>query len=142
MTPPGFLKPVEVAAGLVFRDGKLLITQRKQGQHLAGLWEFPGGKRESGETFEACLKRELEEELAISVSVKEFLIEISHTYPSKAVLLRFYLCEWKAGEPLPIGCQDLRWINREELRHFPFPEADSQILELLISEPWFWSIEK
>src|SRR6185369_17353271 len=76
---------VEVSAGLVFRDGKLLITRRPAGAHLGGLWEFPGGKRESAETFEECLVRELREELGIEVEVGAMLESLTHVYPEKTV---------------------------------------------------------
>src|SRR5712692_8874159 len=75
----------EVAAGLVFRDGRLLITQRQAGAHLGGLWEFPGGKREGPESFQACLRRELREELGIEVEVGELVETITHQYPEKTV---------------------------------------------------------
>src|SRR5262245_29527344 len=98
------LTSIEVSAGLVFRDGKLLITQRHAGAHLGGLWEFPGGKREPTESFEDCLVRELREELGIEVAVGELLETIQHDYPDKRVLLKFFRCTWRANEPQPIGC--------------------------------------
>src|SRR5579871_5840657 len=79
---------IEVSAGLVFRDGKLLITRRHAGAHLGGLWEFPGGKREANETFEGCLARELREELGIEVIVGEVLESLTHAYPEKTVTLK------------------------------------------------------
>src|SRR5947209_7124346 len=79
---------VEVSAGLVFRNGLLLITQRRPQDHLGGLWEFPGGKRLPQESFEACLRRELMEELAIEVEVKELIEAITHQYPEKLVHLK------------------------------------------------------
>src|SRR2546423_2979763 len=84
--------PIEVAAGLVFRAGSLLITQRRPQDHLGGLWEFPGGKREPAETFEECLRRELREELGIEVQVQGLLASVQHAYPEKTVLLQFYRC--------------------------------------------------
>src|SRR6185369_17339571 len=81
---------IEVAAGLVFCEGKLLITQRNADTHLGGLWEFPGGKREPGESFEQCLIRELHEELGIEVTVRELVESLTHAYPEKTVLLRFH----------------------------------------------------
>ncbi len=86
------MPPIEVAAGLVFRGGKLLLTQRHPEAHLGGLWEFPGGKREPGETFEQCLARELEEELGIEVTVGELIESITHVYPERTVHLRFFRC--------------------------------------------------
>src|SRR6185369_202540 len=85
---------IEVAAGVVFRDGRVLITQRRPGGHLGGLWEFPGGKRESGETFARCLRRELMEELGIEAEVGECLGSVTHRYPGKTVRLKFYRCAW------------------------------------------------
>src|SRR5271170_4934622 len=87
-------RPIEVAAGLVFRDGKLLITRRLPEAHLGGLWEFPGGKREAGESFEQCLARELGEELGIEVQVRESVEDLIHHYPERSVHLKFYLCRW------------------------------------------------
>jgi mutator protein MutT len=74
------VKAIDVAAGLVFREGKLLITQRHPEAHLGGLWEFPGGKREPGETFERCLARELREELGIEIQVGELVESLTHAY--------------------------------------------------------------
>src|SRR5947209_16154187 len=85
---------IEVAAGLVFRDGKLLITQRRADAHLGGLWEFPGGKREQDETFEECLRRELREELGVEVIVGELFESVTHAYPEKTVQLKFFRCQW------------------------------------------------
>ena len=95
---------IDVAAGLVFRDGKLLITQRPPDAHLGGLWEFPGGKREPGETFEQCLVRELREELGIEVRVGERLESLTHAYPEKTVHLEFFRCHWIRNEPQALGC--------------------------------------
>src|SRR5688572_33120048 len=103
---------VEVAAGLIFRDGKLLITQRPADAHLGGLWEFPGGKREAGETLEQCLARELLEELAVKVSVGEIFESVTHAYPEKTVRLHFFVCKLVAGEPRPLGCAALKWVDK------------------------------
>src|SRR5437773_2250204 len=99
-TPPS-LQVVDVAAGLIFRDGKLLITQRRAGAHLGGLWEFPGGKREPNETFEECLVRELREELGIEVVVGELIESVTHAYPEKTVHLSFFRCTLKEHDPRP-----------------------------------------
>ncbi len=130
------MKRVEVSAGLVFHDGRLLITQRKPEAHLGGLWEFPGGKREPGETFEACLVRELQEELEITVEVGELIEEISHDYPDKLVLLRFFRCRLVSGEPKPVGCHALAWVTRDNFRSYPFPAADAVLLDKLDTIPW------
>jgi len=133
---------IEVAAGLVFREGKLLITQRPTGSHLGGLWEFPGGKREPDESFEECLRRELNEELCIEVDIHELVASISHDYPEKSVTLKFYRCTWKANEPQALGCPDLRWVSAEELRRYEFPEADVKLIELLTTRDEFWGLHK
>ncbi|HEY5909451.1 MAG TPA: 8-oxo-dGTP diphosphatase MutT [Verrucomicrobiae bacterium] len=132
------MSPIEVAAGLVFRGGKLLITQRYADAHLGGLWEFPGGKREPPESFEDCLVRELREELGIEVTVGALIETITHAYPEKTVHLQFFHCEWLQNEPQQLGCPAFRWISREQLAEFHFPAADAQLLERLRSEPQLW----
>jgi 8-oxo-dGTP diphosphatase len=123
--------PIEVAAGLVFRGGKLLITRRLPEAHLGGLWEFPGGKREAGESFEQCLQRELAEELGIEVQVHEIVEELTHHYPERSVHLKFFRCRWLRHEPRAILCHDLAWIGPAQLADFPFPAADARLLEKL-----------
>ena len=129
---------IEVAAGLVFREGKLLITLRRSHDHLGGLWEFPGGKREPHETFEECLRRELQEELGIEVIVHELVESITHAYPEKTVMLNFYRCTWSCHEPQPIGCEALAWVKRDELPAYKFPAADMRLLETLQISDQFW----
>jgi len=132
---------IEVSAGLVFRDGKLLITQRHKDSHLGGLWEFPGGKREANETFEECLVRELREELGIEVEVGELLESLTHTYPEKTVSLKFFRCRWLKNEPRPIDCHDLKWVTAEELRNYEFPAADAHLLGILRNSSSLWRSE-
>jgi mutator protein MutT len=122
---------IEVSAALIFRDGKLLITQRHANAHLGGLWEFPGGKREPNETFEECLAREIREELGIEICVGKLFEEIVHDYPDKSVHLKFFICELVSGEPKPIGCAAIKRIAKNELDKFEFPAADAQLLEKL-----------
>jgi len=129
---------VEVAAALILRAGKLLVTQRPAGSHLAGLWEFPGGKRQPQESFEQCLRRELQEELGIEVEVGELVESITHAYPEKTVHLRFFRCAWKQYEPQALGCPAFRWASVEELGALKFPEADERLLEMLRTKPLLW----
>jgi 8-oxo-dGTP diphosphatase len=129
---------VEVAAGLVFRNSKLLITQRRPGDHLAGLWEFPGGKREANESYEDCLERELREELGIEVEVLELIQSLTHAYPEKTVHLRFFRCVLRQNEPQPLACHALAWISRDELNDFAFPAADATLIEQLRAHPALW----
>ena len=128
---------VEVSAGLIFREGRLLITQRHPEAHLGGLWEFPGGKREAEETDEQCLARELREELAVDAAVGELVADITHAYPDKTVRLKFFVCRLLAGEPKPVGCAALEWTDRAGLAGYEFPAADGQLLDLL-QNPRFW----
>ena len=122
---------IDVAAGLLERDGLILITQRKQGSHLAGLWEFPGGKREPAETWQDCLVRELHEELAITVTVGELRYETVHHYPEKSVRLRFYAAVLISGEPRPIDCAAVAWVGPKDLPTYAFPEADRELVAVL-----------
>ena len=122
---------IEVSAALIFRAGKLLITQRHADAHLGGLWEFPGGKREAGESFEQCLVREIREELGVEIAVGEVFAEIAHDYPEKSVHLKFFICKLIAGEPQPIDCAAMKWIAQPELAAHEFPAADVQLLARL-----------
>ena len=133
------LKTIEVSAALIFRSGKLLITQRHAKSHLGGLWEFPGGKREAGETFEQCLVREIREELGVEISVGELLEEISHDYAEKSVRLKFFICKILSGEPQPLDCAAVKWIKKSELAAHAFPAADAQLLEKLKSQRFAWA---
>lgn len=133
------MQTIDVAAGLVFRDGKLLIAQRHADAHLGGLWEFPGGKRELGETFEACLARELREELGIEVEVGELVESLTHQYAEKTVHLQFYHCRWKEREPRAIGCADFKWVELAEVNNYGFPLADQRLLTRLSQSPELWA---
>ena len=132
------MKTIEVSAGLIFRDGKLLITQRHADAHLGGLWEFPGGKREADETFEQCLVRELREELGVEVSVGELVEELTHDYAEKSVRLKFFVCKLLSGEPQPLDCAAVKWVSRDELAAHEFPAADARLLEKLHCTDRFW----
>ncbi len=122
---------IEVSAALIFRNGKLLITQRLAEAHLGGLWEFPGGKREPEETFEQCLAREIREELGVEISVGELFESVTHAYPEKTVHLKFFICRLLGGEPQPLGCKAVKWADKNELAGFEFPAADAKLLEKL-----------
>ena len=134
--------PIEVAAALVFRDARLLITRRSAGSHLAGLWEFPGGKREHGETFKHCLRRELREELGIEVTIVSLFADLLPHYPERTVRLKFFLCRWLRHEPRPIHCECLTWITRPQLSDYSFPAADARLLAQLRQSPLLWQPPK
>lgn len=131
-------KVIEVSAGLVFRSGKLLITQRHAKAHLGGLWEFPGGKREPGETFEQCLVRELREELGVEVVVGELFETVTHAYPERTVLLKFFCCQLPQGEPQAIDCAAVKWVTHDELAAHEFPAADAGLLQKLQTAAVLW----
>src|SRR5258708_4302581 len=107
------MRPIDVAAALVFRAGNLLITQRYPDAHLGGRWEFPGGKREAGES-------------------------LTHDYPEKTVHLRFYICQWLKHEPRPLGCPAFRWVTLSQLGNYQFPAADARLLERLRKDHSLW----
>jgi len=130
--------PVEVAAAVIFHNGKVLIAQRPTDAHLGGLWEFPGGKRRPFETFEECLVRELREELGIEVQVGPLIESVTYKYPERTVRLHFYLCNLTGGEPKPLGCNAFKWIGMDELSQFDFPPADARLVRLLQSKPELW----
>lgn len=133
------MKIVEVAAGLVFRDSHLLLSQRYENAHQGSLWEFPGGKRESHETYEECLQRELREELGITVRPESLVDSITHAYPDKTVHLQFFKCRLLQGEPRPIECQALVWVTLEQLDQYAFPAADARLLAKLRTQRELWT---
>ena len=124
---------VEVAAGLIIRDGKILIAQRRVNASLGGLWEFPGGKREHGESFEACLMREVMEELGLTISVDEQVAFAEHHDAGCQIQLRFYRCTILAGEPRPIECEACHWVAPSEIAAYPFPPADLPLVHQIAS---------
>ncbi len=112
-------------------DGRILIDRRRQEGLLGGLWEFPGGKVEPGETIEACIRREIREELGIEVAVGDRLITIDHTYSHFRVTLNVHHCRHLSGEPQPLECDEVRWVELGDLDKFAFPKANTQIIAAL-----------
>jgi 8-oxo-dGTP diphosphatase len=121
---------IVVAAAIVERDGRWLMARRLHGTHLEGLWEFPGGKVDPGETLEACLVRELDEELGVGARVGRLRWSTTYDYPAKRVELHFYDCTIDR-EPRPLLGQELRWVTASELESLPLPEADAALVALL-----------
>jgi len=123
---------IEVAAALI-RDtaGRYLITQRRRGSHLEGLWEFPGGKQEAGESPETCLKRELAEELSASFAVGEKFTTIRWEYPDRTVILHFFRCRLESGTIEPRESQTMAWVAADRLEEFDFPPADRELVARL-----------
>ncbi len=113
----------------------ILIATRPPGKHLEGLWEFPGGKQESGETLRECLVREIREELDILVEPLSLIMTSAHDYPEKSVVLYFFDCRWLSGNPRPIQGQELRWVMPVELWDLEFPPPDRALVEKLVRNP-------
>ncbi len=123
---------IEVAGGVMVRDDQFLIAQRKANDRFGLLWEFPGGKREPGETFEECLRRELIEELGVEVEVGQKLTTVIHHYEQRTLHLHIYFCRLVSGEPRPIECEAVRWVTLETMLMHPFPPANRRVLEALV----------
>lgn len=121
----------EVTAGLIWKRGKLLIAQRPTQGRLGGLWEFPGGKQEPGETLPECLARELREELGIEIEVGEHLISVDQAYTHFDITLHAFAARHLRGQPQALGCADWRWATLDKLDEYPFPRADRRIIEYL-----------
>jgi len=113
------------------QQGKILIDRRRPEGLMGGLWEFPGGKLEPGETVQDCIKREIQEELAIGVEIGDHLITIDHTYSQFHVTLNVYHCRHQSGEPQLIECDEIRWVTVDELPSYEFPVANLQIIQAL-----------
>ncbi len=125
------MKTIVVAAAVIERAGRFLVTRRQPGTHLAGTWEFPGGKCEPGETVAACLERELHEELALAARVADTICTVTHDYPDRRVELHFLRCD-PEGEPTPVLGQQMEWVPREKLGELEFPPADAELIRLLM----------
>jgi mutator protein MutT len=123
---------VEVTAALIQDEaGRYLITRRREGTHLAGLWEFPGGKRHASESPEACLRRELEEELGGPFEVGDRVETVRWEYPEKTVLIHFYRCRLASGAIEPREGQALAWVEPERFGEYAFPDADAALIARL-----------
>ncbi len=119
----------QIGVAVIWNDqGQILIDKRPQKGLLGGLWEFPGGKIEPGETVTDCIAREIQEELGIEIEVLEPLITVNHAYTHFKVTLSVYHCWHRAGEPQPLECDEIRWVTLETIEHYPFPTANQRII--------------
>jgi len=125
---------IVVTAAVIERDGKFLVTRRLRGTHLEGSWEFPGGKCDSGETYVACLEREILEELDTRVRVGREVFSTTHAYPERAVELHFFDCQL-LGEPRAALGQEMRWVRPADLGVLEFPPADTELIRMLANRP-------
>jgi A/G-specific adenine glycosylase len=130
----------DIAMGLVWNrsrreaGARLLIAKRREEDMLGGLWEFPGGHRDAGETLEETLKRELQEELRIEVTVQEPFITVQHAFTHFRVTLHTFHCLHQGGRPRAIGCTEWRWVRPDELHQYAFPSGDRKIIDALLEE--------
>lgn len=126
------MRRITVAIGVVRREKRILICQRRKENTFGGFWEFPGGKSEEGESLEQCLHRELMEEVGIKVGVIRELTPINHDYAHGQVSLHSFLCRHLDGEPAALECQQIKWILPEELGAYRFPPANEPLLAEIV----------
>jgi A/G-specific adenine glycosylase len=122
-----------VVVGVIHKNGRILIDKRKPDGLLGGLWEFPGGKKESSETLEAALLREVREELAIRIQIERPLAVVDHTYSHFRVRIHAFECTWVSGEPRCIACANFKWVRPQDLSRYAFPAANNKIIQVLRS---------
>jgi 8-oxo-dGTP diphosphatase len=122
-----------VAAAVVLHGDRVLLTRRAEGQHLAGLWEFPGGKLEDGESPEDAVVRECREECGIEVAVEGIFNVTHHRYSDKEVLLLFYRCSLVSGEVQHLQVADHAWVHPAALGDYPLPPADERVVRAIQS---------
>ena len=124
------MKPTVVTAAVIERGGRFLVTRRLAGTHLAGTWEFPGGKCGDTEPLTACMAREIREELGTGCVVGDEVFAISHEYPDRSIELHFFRVELQ-GDPVPQIGQDMQWVPRERLAELEWPPADAELIRML-----------
>jgi len=124
----------EVIAAIIINNGKVLIARRAEDQKLAGKWEFPGGKIESGETPEECLVREIKEELGVDIKVDTFFAENTYQYDTETIKLLAYKARWVDGEYKLAVHNQIKWVKPYELENYDFAPADVPFIEKLKEE--------
>lgn len=122
---------IEVVAGVIYKDNKFLIAQRNLKKAQGGLWEFPGGKVEKGESYENALTREIKEEFNASIEVQEYIGENIHHYPEKGIKLLFYKARLLSEKIELLEHEDYKWITKEDKDNFEFAEADKVVFDLI-----------
>jgi len=126
------MKHSHIAIALIWRDGQVLIAQRPpDAEHLPGVWEFPGGKCEEGETPAICARREVREEIGVEVKVIDEHPPITYEYSDRRVTLHPIDCNISSGEPQPVQCTELRWVAPQELGNVEFPPANAGLIQSL-----------
>lgn len=122
---------IVVVAAIIQRGDRYLVTRRQAGVHLAGLWEFPGGKCDDGELLSAAMARELREELGIRATVDAEVFSTTHEYSDRRVELHFLQCQ-STDDPSPVLGQEVRWVTAAELADLEFPPADSELIRKIV----------
>ena len=124
---------IVVVAAVIEQDQRFLVARRLKGTHLAGYWEFPGGKVHDCETLELALEREIAEELGTTMTGMRKVFETTHAYPGRTVELHFYRGAL-TGPARPVLGQELRWISRDEFGSLEFPPADAELIDRLVHD--------
>jgi mutator protein MutT len=127
------MKHLEAAIAIITRGEKVLVCQRRNDDKFGGLWEFPGGKVEAGETVEDCLHREVREELGIAVRIVKSFPPVDHQYPHAFIRLHPFHCQWESGVVQHLACQDSRWIDPQNLTDHTFPPANDGLVAEVIA---------
>ena len=121
----------QIGVGVIWKNGKILIAKRLADAMLGGLWEFPGGKRERGESFEECVQREVKEELGIVVQAENEFARVEHAYSHFSITMHALNCRYVSGTPRAIGCAAWKWVRQEDLPQYAFPQANRKIIAQL-----------
>jgi mutator protein MutT len=125
---------IVVTAAVIRQGEQYLVTRRQGGVHLAGYWEFPGGKCADPESLRDCMKREIFEELDVEADVGREILATTHAYDDRRVELHFFECRI-SGQPTPQQGQQMRWVSTTELGQLPFPPADAELIRILTGSP-------
>lgn len=129
---PSNLPHKRIGVAVIWNESaQILIDKRKLSGSMGGLWEFPGGKIEAGETVVECIVREIREELGIEIVVGEHLISIEHTYPAFNITIIVHNCQHSSGIPQPIECDEIRWVSVSDFDKYEFPAANSAIIDAI-----------
>ncbi|QWB99817.1 (deoxy)nucleoside triphosphate pyrophosphohydrolase [Mycoplasmatota bacterium] len=129
------MKTIEVVAAIIKKDHKFLCAQRpNDGRYLSLKWEFPGGKIEDNETPEDALRREIQEELELNISVKEFYFTVDHTYPDFRLIMHAYLCEMEEETFTLVEHNSIKWVSPSELMNLDWAEADLPIVHKILKK--------
>ncbi len=129
---PSRFPVIPCGVALIRRGKSFLISQRLAQDSFGSMWEFPGGKKNTEETFEECVAREVNEEIGVKVAVHEKFMEMKREYHQRIIWLNFYLCSVLSGDPRPVECQQVLWADLDQLPSFNFPPANEEVIRRLV----------